>query len=194
MIIKTDDVGVNISNAFDVVLETYENLSKMLSEMDIVGNEEGFESLTPKYLRWKSDAHPSGWFTRSFIKLYQLKDTPNLKDSEVFKNGPIFGIEVNFEKKLPVVILSKYTYDFSSYLWDKAPAVSSHWGYYKPIHNHELFTIVEHEDLLISTPNDNKIRENYWNLQSVRYKKINLTQIDSKEKIRIDIFKVLKEL
>jgi hypothetical protein len=58
---SSSDPGENIKNAFDVVVRTYEALNKLFPALDSAAREEGFVSITPNFLRWRSDTDYSGW-------------------------------------------------------------------------------------------------------------------------------------
>lgn len=65
-------LGENIKSAFEVVLKTYENVDKLLRYCDLIAEDYGYEVVTDKFLRYKSDSNYEGWFINSFIKLYQI--------------------------------------------------------------------------------------------------------------------------
>lgn len=70
MSIKTTNTGQNISNIVYVLRETFKNLNLLFSELDQIGEEEGFVSITPRFSRWRSDSDYEGWLTSNFIKFY----------------------------------------------------------------------------------------------------------------------------
>ncbi|HBI02431.1 MAG TPA: hypothetical protein DDY49_00180, partial [Paenibacillaceae bacterium] len=81
----SDNIGANIRNAVKVLQQTYENINRLFNTMDTVGSEEGYLSITPRFLRWKSDVEPSGWFIKDFIKLYQRDEDPELDNDSGLK-------------------------------------------------------------------------------------------------------------
>ncbi|OIJ21705.1 hypothetical protein BKP45_03120 [Anaerobacillus alkalidiazotrophicus] len=125
------NMGGNISIAVDVLRETYKNLHLLFSELDRIGEDEGFVPITPKFLRWKSDSAHEGWLTSNFIKLYQIENEHPSTNITDLKNGPIFGIEVDLgEDEYPVIALIRYHFDYS--YWTRLPNVSDHWVFISP--------------------------------------------------------------
>lgn len=142
MSLENSNLGQNISSAVDVLIEAYTNLEILFSELDRVGEEEGFISLTPRFMRWKSDTDPSGWLTSNMIKLYQLEKDSSLPSLPDIKSGPVFGIEVDLNyKDYPVISLTRYTFDFT--YWTRTPSVSDHWVFYGPFRYDDSFSIEE---------------------------------------------------
>jgi len=86
----------NIKNAFDVVIKTYQNIEKLLSEMDAVGNKEGFLSLSPRFLRYKSENDTLAWLVSFFIKVYQHSSDPVHDQKNDVRNGPFYIVDVEF--------------------------------------------------------------------------------------------------
>ncbi|AIQ56197.1 hypothetical protein [Paenibacillus borealis] len=68
----SNNLGVNISVAVNVLRQTYKNLNLLFSEMDMIAEEMGFVPLSTRFLRWKSDNYEDGWLLNNFIKIYQL--------------------------------------------------------------------------------------------------------------------------
>src|SRR5436309_1995370 len=94
---SADNTAMNVKNAFAVVVETYRNLHKFFSELDSVGSEEGFISLTPNFLRWRTDRDLEGWLIRSFVKLFQQKDHQLHAAVDDLRDGPVYGVEIAFD-------------------------------------------------------------------------------------------------
>ncbi|CAH2714766.1 hypothetical protein BACCIP111895_01942 [Neobacillus rhizosphaerae] len=114
------NLGQNISTAVEVLIETYKNLDSFFVELDRIGEEEGFLTLTPRFMRWKSDSDPAGWLTSNFIKLYQLEKDPDFSNNLGLKSGSLFGVEVDLlTNEYPVISLIRYTFDYSH--WTKLP-------------------------------------------------------------------------
>lgn len=188
--------GENIYTAFKVIENTYTNLAKFFSELDRVGADMGFISITPRFLRWKSDINPEGWLISSFIKLYQLKSDPFLEDDAEIRNGLIYGVEVllgdeensDVQAKIPQIFISKYEYDYIAGNWKRLPSVSEHWGFYWPLRNlKDKFIQTNVNNVFIVNPISNAKNE-YWGLEKVTFKKIPLMEVDSTGKIKERIF------
>ena len=178
----------NIGNAFEVVVRTYENIFKLLAELDRVGDKEGYSSITPKFLRWKSDKDYGGWLILSFIKLYQRKEAPTSDKCADLKTDYIYGVDIKLEDK-PEIILSRYHYNVVD--WDDIPSVSDHWVFYGPIRYKDEFKFstmnIGGQELTKSTPKDTNVSNSYRGLKEVIFKKIDLTEIKSSN-IKEEIF------
>ncbi|WP_257207356.1 hypothetical protein [Bacillus cereus] len=48
---SSSSVSTNIQNAFEVVRKTYQNIEKLLAELDRQGNELSFEPVLPQFIR-----------------------------------------------------------------------------------------------------------------------------------------------
>lgn len=191
---NSNNIGSNIGNAVKVLQQTYENINRLLNEMDTVGSKEGFISITPKFLRWKSDAEPSGWFIRNFIKLYQRKEDPDLDNESGYKDGPIYGVEVNLEEDEPQIYLGKFIFEMDPDVWRRLPAVSEHWRYYNPTVREDYMKITQVDNLTIAVPLNEKSSKSYNGIQEVRYTGFNLVSLDSREKVKTMIFDELMKL
>ncbi|PHD33537.1 MULTISPECIES: hypothetical protein [Bacillus cereus group] len=58
---SSNSVSTNIQNAFEVVRKTYQNIEKLLAELDRQGNELSFAPVLLQFIRWKSDRDHNGW-------------------------------------------------------------------------------------------------------------------------------------
>lgn len=184
--------GENITTAIEIVRKTYENLDVLFTEMDRIGKEEGYITLTPRFLRWKSDFDSDGWMTRNFIKLYQAKSDPTTEKVTDLRTGSLFGIEVDLEREeYPTISLIRYTYDYST--WTRMPGVSDHWLFYNPFRETNLFEIVQKDDMWTSIPLE-KTKKRYWGIQRAVAIDIPLIDITSPELIRTEIFQKLMSL
>ncbi|PET30575.1 hypothetical protein CN518_20350 [Bacillus anthracis] len=128
----TNNLGQNITLATNILQKTYENLNLLFIEMDRVGEEEGFMSLTPKFLRWKSESNTNGWLTSNFIKLYQLQENSSVPHLSDLRTGDIYCVEVslnNGSEDYPEITLARFTYDYD--FWTSTPYEKSrkkYWG------------------------------------------------------------------
>jgi hypothetical protein len=179
--------GQNISNAVAVLKETYKNLNLLFSELDRVGEKEGFVSLTPRFLRWKSDSAHEGWLTDNFIKLYQLEEDPILNESIGLRDGDLYGIEVDLEGEegYPTLSLIRYQFDYSK--WTRIPAISDHWVFWGPFRIEKFFDIYQNDGIWTSVPLE-KGKERYWGIQNAAAIDIPLLSIASSEDIKTKIF------
>lgn len=172
------NLGDNIRNAFEVVLKTYENVDKLIKYCDLIAVECGYESVTNRFLRYRSDLNYGGWFIDSFIKLYQYKED-NILDNE-WKDGPIFVMEINFYD-VPTVYLSKFEYEDIE-TWVEGVSSTLYWGFTKPVgwegSGFNESAIKDKDGYFISTPTPD-IKDKYWSVERVIYTKIDLLEIDS---------------
>ncbi|MBM7648446.1 hypothetical protein JOC78_001388 [Bacillus ectoiniformans] len=182
------DLGENISNAVQVLQETYKNVHLLLNELDRIGEKEGYTSLTPKFLRWKSDSAYDGWLTSNFIKLYQLKNESPLPHLPNMTDGLVYGIEVDLvgEENYPTISLIKYTFDFT--YWTRTPAISDHWVFWDPFRNERFFEINHTDGIWTSTALE-KGKTRYWGLENASAIEIPLVSVSSPEDISEKIFK-----
>lgn len=192
MSLVTNNLGQNINNAVNVLLETYKNLDSLFVELDRIGEEEGFISLTPRFMRWKSESDPSGWIPTNFIKLYQLEKDPDFQGELELKSGSLFGVEVDMESNdYPIISLTRYTFDYTE--WTKMPSISDHKIFYDPFRNKNLFEIEEENGLWKSKPLE-KAQKRYWGIQKAVSRDIPLIEITNPEMIRTKIFQELDQL
>jgi hypothetical protein len=189
MSLVANNLGQNINTAVEVLIETYKNLDSLFVELDRIGEEEGFITLTPRFMRWKSDTDPTGWLTSNFIKLYQLEKDPDFPTNLGLKSGSIFGIEVDLQaKEYPVISLIRYTFDYSQ--WIKLPSISDHWIFFGPFRYDNFFNIYEENGLWSSEPLE-KAKKRYWGIQKAVARDFPLIEITTPESIRTKIFQEL---
>lgn len=189
---STNDKGNNITNAVKVLKETYKNLNLLFAELDRVGERSGYMSITPKFLRWRSDSSSDGWLTNDFIKLYQLKSDPDLPDIEGMKDGLIYGVEIDLDTyDYPTISLNIYEFDLS--YWKYSPSVSDHWKYWDPFRYIDYFDIDE-KGMTSSSKTKEKYVSRYSGLQRSVSKSIPLLSVSSPENIKILIFDGFKTI
>lgn len=173
--------GVNIHNAFDVVLKTYENVDKFMSYCISIAKEKGeFTSVIPKFLRWKSDNNYYGWLICSFILLFQKQSDPELENG--WHDGSIYVMEVNFiteDYDEPQVCLAKFDYeDISS--WTPGCSMANHYIFYDPMY-YDIMEYAKVDDYDIGTVKDKiKAKNRYWGVTRIVSKNILLTEITNK--------------
>jgi hypothetical protein len=179
--------GENITNAMNVIQETYANLELLFTELDRVGAEEGFSSLTPRFLRYKSDNDYFGWLTRDFIKLYQRKDGAMTSNLSELREGPIYGVEVELDTNegYPIISMIEYTFDYS--YWDSLPVAKDRGIFYSPFRNDNEFDIDENNGVWTSVPHE-RVKKKYWGLQKAVAYGIPLVEVESSEDIRLKVF------
>ena len=130
------NLGENIFAAFDVVAKMYDNVNKLMNYCRTAADENGeFVLATPKFLRWKSDTEPNGWYIYSFILLFQ--NTADQKLANKWRNGPVYVLEINLYNPdvytEPMVNLAKYEYtDIES--WAEGCSPANHHVFYHPLY------------------------------------------------------------
>ncbi|MEH7440638.1 hypothetical protein V7182_24615 [Neobacillus drentensis] len=192
MSLVTNNLGQNITTAANVLIETYRSLDKLFGELDRIGEEEGFISVTSRFMRWKSDSDPDGWMPTNFIKLYQLDKDPDFPGELGLKSGALFGVEVDLLlNDYPTISLNRYTFDYSQ--WTRLPSISDHWVFWGPFRNDNLFEIEEVNGLWTSEPFE-KAKKRYWGIQKAVSSEIPLLEITETETIRAKIFQELELL
>lgn len=181
----TADKGQNITTAVTVLRETYKNLDLLFGELDRIGEEEGFIPITPKFLRWKSDADYDGWLTRNFIKLYKI---PEDSASPI---KTIYGIEIDLDKeKFPILSLLKYTFEASE--WPEKTSPSDHWIFWDPFRRDNFFNIDKADGVWTSVPLE-KAKKRYRGMQKAIFISMPLVSIASPEDVRNIVFGVFKK-
>jgi len=192
------DVGVNINNAFKVVFDTYQNLKKLLDEMDSVAQEAGFFSLLRSsfgFLRWKSDVQSHGWFPTDFIKLYQMVSDPEHPTISDLRLAPVYAVEIAFlQGDRPIVVAARLDYDFDMAGWESLPRTSDHGNFYWPLVGRESdFTEIPHPVYTIRQIQNHK-KKFYLGIDKVVLTRKDLVSVDSKDSIASVIFGTLLEL
>ncbi|MCG6154021.1 hypothetical protein [Leptospira bandrabouensis] len=175
----------NIMNAFEIVEKTYHNSLKLLNEIENKLTNSEFISITPnKYLRYRSDVDFYGILIKSLIKLFQKQNDPVHIKNENLRNGPIYGIEINFGNyTVPKLILSSYSFNNIEANFSYLPSLAEHWLYFNSTHNKDSFEFVNYSDLnqIISTPKTAKISKTYYSLKKVTFTELDLLNFTSSE-------------
>lgn len=174
---SSNSVSTNIQNAFEVVRKTYQNIEKLLAELDRQGNELGFEPVLPQFIRWKSDREYNGWLINSFFKLYQKQEATPCDTENGWKDDVVYAIEISLEGE-PVLNVCKYS--FVNMESVPKASVSDHWKFYWPLYDEGNFSDITLENgKTKSVPIDEKVSEKYLGLQDVVWKEIDLISITS---------------
>jgi hypothetical protein len=191
--------GENITNAVKVIQRTYENLSRMFKDLDEIANREGYVSVAPRFLRYKSDTDISGWMIGGFIKLYQRKDDPVLSECGGLHDGPIYGVDVTLSDEgyaYPTLTVAKYTYKEGVLAeWGNPPAVNEHWGFFYPTRNKEFMKLEEVEDgLTRGTVRKDKPENTYFSLKETLFTRFGLLSLTGREAIEEKIITLFEKL
>ena len=108
------DLGKNIFNAFNVVAKTHKNIKKFLEYcITLSRNNDEYELITPKFLRWKSDKDCFAWNLTNVVLLFQNKKDLKLKNG--YYKGAVYVLEINlYDPEIydePKVNIAKYDYN-----------------------------------------------------------------------------------
>lgn len=191
-------LGNNIYSAFEVVNKTHENVSKLIDYCKVVSLEKKeYELMSPKFLRYKSDADYCGWNTSQFFLLFQDTEDRRLKNG--WRNGPIYVLEITlynteydniFASDEPWVQLSKFEYDDIKSL---SPGVSPTNYYYftSPLYDVDY---KETKSGISSANIPDAVSQRCWGVKRVVRKAIPLVSINSKNAYKqiFGTFKALK--
>jgi len=176
------NTGENIKNAGLVLLKTYESIYRMIEQCRNIASKAGYEKVSDKFLRWKTDGDPNGWLISSFIILFQKQTDEDLGHG--WRNGPVFAAEINIldrdnPQRLPELRLSRFDYANLND-WDGiSPA--DHWGFHQPVDESFARDFIREESdwYAISKPRSEKVASAYWDLVQVVTTKTPLTEVTS---------------
>lgn len=179
--------GESVVQATNIIIETYENLSILFSELDRVGEQEGYVTITPRFMRYKSDTDYTGWLTTNFIKLY-VKGTNPPASIEDIRELPWYGVMVDLkgddEEKIPLLSIVHYKYDQT--YWERLPAVSDHWAFWAPFYE-DGFEIT-YEDREWNSTSSDRAKKKYYGFEKAKAIDIPLFEVKSPEDIRSKLF------
>lgn len=185
--------GESIIQATNLLKETYGNLSILFQELDRVGEEEGYMTITPRFMRYKSDTDTEGWLTTNFIKLYVKSDTVPSSIEDI-RELPWYGVMVDLnddeESKIPMLSIIRYQFDQSH--WNRLPAVSDHWTFWSPFYEGGFDIFNEGHEWSISSKGQAK--KKHSGFEKLKAVDIPLFDVKSPEDIRLKIFEELEKL
>ncbi|MDQ2086223.1 hypothetical protein RBH29_07245 [Herbivorax sp. ANBcel31] len=191
------NLSENIKNAFNVVRKTYENADKLMKYCDSISNECGYDIVTNKFLRYKSDSDYEGWFIDRFVKLYQQKADKVLEND--WRDGPIYAVELNFED-MPIVYISKFEYEDIT-TWSRgAISPASYWVFSDLIdctdNEFEEKNLNKQDKYFVSVPKNNNVKNSYWGIKRSVYTNYDLKILNSNNIMQkvFSEFDVLKSL
>ncbi|MCU4768285.1 hypothetical protein [Bacillus toyonensis] len=180
---SSNSVSTNIQNAFEVVRKTYENIEKLLAELDRQGNELSFEPVLPQVIRWKSDLDYNGWLINSFFKLYQKQEATPCDTGNGWKDDVVYAIEISLKGE-PVLNVCKYSF----INMESVPRASV------SLYDKGNFSDITLENgKTKSVPIDDKVSEKYLGIEDVVWKEIDLISIISSN-IKKVVFEELQSL
>lgn len=185
--------GESIIQATNLLKETYENLSILFQELDRVGEEEGYMTITPRFMRYKSDSDTTGWLTTNFIKLY-VKSATVPSSIEDIRDLSWYGVMVDLtdddEEEVPMLSIIRYQFDQS--YWNRLPAVSDHWTFWSPFYDGPFDTVYKNHEWNISSKGEAK--KKYSGFEKLKAIDIPLFDVKSPEDVRFKVFEGFKRL
>ncbi|MDN3451840.1 hypothetical protein QMA09_16745 [Planococcus sp. APC 3906] len=185
--------GESIIQATNLLKETYGNLSILFQELDRVGEEEGYMTITPRFMRYKSDTDTTGWLTTNFIKIY-VKSSTMPSSIEDIRELPWYGVMVDLtddgEEKIPMLSIIRYKFDQSH--WNRLPAVSDHWTFWSPFYEEEFD--IFHEGNKWTVSSKGQAKKKHSGFEKLKAIDIPLFDVKSPEDIRLKIFGELEKL
>lgn len=185
--------GESIVRASNLLKETYENLSVLFGELDRVGEKQGYVSITPRFMRYKSTIDSDGWLITNFIKLY-VKSTTIPEGIDDIRELPWYGVMVDLteddEVDFPVLSILRYQFDQS--YWNGIPSASDHWTFWSPFYEEEFDRLhTENEWTVLS---NGKLKKKYAGFEKLKAIDMPLFDVKSPDDVRVKIFEGFKEL
>lgn len=185
--------GESIVQATKILRETYKNLSVLFQELDRVGEEEGYVTINPRFMRYKSDNDTTGWLTTNFIKLY-VKSEVIPEYIEDIRELPWYGVMVDltddFDVEFPIVSVIKY--QFNQSYWNRLPSVSDHWTFWSPFSGGEFS--ISGDDNEWKVDSNNKAMKRHSGFEKLVAKDIPLFDLKAPDDLREKIFGEFEKL
>lgn len=188
-----EETGKNLATAFQVGLSTYRNVDKLMRELDGLAPSFGFSSISPRFLRYRSDNDIPGWFITDFIKLYMLNEEST--EASLFA-GPVYGIEISLNHyKTPKIMAAKYFYSDDGGPRSFSVSPADHGKYNHPIsdeRNFPIHTTKLDEKWVCRKPTS--VSNWYNRLEYVVYTQFELTDIQTADDAKQYLFGALTGL
>lgn len=189
----TQTKGGSIIQATRLLKETYKNLNILFQELDRVGEEEGYVTINPRYMRYKSDTDTTGWLITNFIKLY-VKSEKVPESIEDIRDLPWYGVMVDLtdddENDIPLVSVIRYQFDQSH--WHRLPVVSDHWTFWSPFYGGDYN--IYREDNAWEIDSNGKAKKKHNGFEKLVARDVPLFDLRSPEDIREKVFKEFEKL
>lgn len=189
------NLGENIGNAFEVVNKTHENVNQLIQFCKTLALEkQEFDVMSPKFLRYKSDADYWGWNTTQIFLLFQ--DTADALLENGWRDGPVYVLDILlydpdgcFDTNEPRLEMAKFEYeDIKSFSSGVSPA--SYSCFYHPLYDVDYD---ETEDGFLAAGMPEEITQKCWGVKRVVCKVELLTDINC-ENAYEKIFKTFKAM
>lgn len=179
--------GENIVQATNLLKETYKNLNILFQELDRVGKEQGYVTINPRFMRYKSDTDPDGWMTTNFIKLYVKGETVPSGIEEI-RDLPWYGVmvDLNDDEDLKIPLLTIVRYQFDQSYWTRIPAVSDYWTFWSPFFDAPFNTT--YEDGKWTILSEGNLKKKHSGFEKLEALDIPLFDVKSPEDVRSKVF------
>lgn len=185
--------GESIIQATKLLRETYKNLNILFQELDRVGEEEGYATITPRYMRYKSDTDTTGWLTTNFIKLY-VKSEKVPESIEDIRDSAWYGVMIDLtdddHQEIPVVSVIRYEFDQS--YWKRLPVVSDHWTFWSPFNEGEY--AIGGDDRRWTIDSNGKGKKKHSGFEKLIATDVPLFDLKNPEDVRLKIFYEFEKL
>lgn len=179
--------GESIIQATKILRETYKNLKVLFEELDRVGEEEGYVTINPRFMRYKSDNDTTGWLTTNFIKLYVKSDVvpEHIEDiRELAWYGVMVDLTNEFDAEIPMVSIIKY--QFNQSYWNRLPSVSDHWTFWSPFSAGEFSITGEEDEWKVDS--NHKAMKRHSGFERLVAKDIPLFDLKNQDDVREKVF------
>lgn len=189
----TQTKGESIIQATRLLRETYKNLNILFQELDRVGEEEGYVTITPRFMRYKSDTDTTGWLTTNFIKLY-VKSEKIPESIEDIRDLAWYGVMVDLtdddNDEMPLV--SVIHYQFDRFHWNRLPVVSDHWIFWSPFYDGEY--IINRENNKWDIDSNGKAKKKHSGFEKLVATDVPLFDLTSPDDLREKVFREFEKL
>lgn len=185
--------GESIVQATKILRETYKNLNILFQELDRIGEEEGYVTITPRYMRYKSDTDTTGWLTTNFIKLY-VKSEKVPESIDDIRDLAWYGVMVDLtddaHQEIPVVSVIRYQFDQS--YWKRLPVVTDHWTFWSPFNEGEYE--IGGDDKGWTIDSNGKGKKKHSGFEKLVATDVPLFELKNPEDVRMKIFREFEKL
>lgn len=190
-------MGENIFNAFEVVNKTHENVNRLMEFCRTTALEKKeFDLMSPRFLRYKSDADYWGWNITQMFLLFQ--DTQDELLENGWRDGPVYVLDILlydpdgcFDSNEPRLEMAKFEYeDIKNFSKGVSPA--SYDCFYHPLYDLEYD---EWEDGTLAAEMPEEIKRKYWGVKRVICRVVRLVEVNSENAYELifGTFQKLKE-
>jgi hypothetical protein len=173
-----------IHSSFSNIINLYEQVSKLLDEMDKQFKDNNFypNLNNPNAIcRWRSDLieNINGWQVGGMVRPYVF-----VQDEENEENNKQIVVNINMRYKVPNISFGVLTYNTA--ITNSKFGIGDHWLMYWPFqtHNNKDFNFsIENQYLIRSEPTNDKFSKTYKQFVDNSFTSVRLFSIDSAESL-----------